>query len=63
MPCTAKRARKVLEAGRAAVLRRSPFTINLKAGSPRQSQPPALKLDPGSKTTGTALVLEVKAGK
>lgn len=63
MPCTAKRARKMLEAGKAAVWRRYPFTIILKAESPRQSQPLALKLDPGSKTTGMALVLEGKNGK
>ncbi|TDE87344.1 RNA-guided endonuclease IscB [Deinococcus sp. S9] len=63
MPCTAKRARKMLEAGRAAVFRRYPFTIILKSESPRQSQPLALKLDPGSKTTGMALVMEGKTGR
>lgn len=63
MPCTAKRARKLLEAGRAAVWRRYPFTIILKGRSARQSQPLALKLDPGSKTTGMALVLDGKNGK
>ncbi|GAA5533943.1 hypothetical protein Dalu01_02351 [Deinococcus aluminii] len=63
MPCTAKRARKLLEAGRAAVFRRYPFTIILKAESGNQTQPLALKLDPGSKTTGMALVLEGKTGR
>ncbi|MCY1703833.1 RNA-guided endonuclease IscB [Deinococcus sp. SL84] len=63
MPCTAKRARKMLEAGKAAVWRRYPFTIILKSEAGRQSQPLALKLDPGSKTTGMALVLDGKHGK
>lgn len=63
MPCTAKRARKMLEAGRAAVFRRYPFTIILKSESAKQSQPLTLKLDPGSKTTGMALVLEGKTGR
>ena len=58
MPCTAKRARKMLEQGRAAVWRRYPFTIILKSEAAKQSQPLALKLDPGSKTTGMALVME-----
>ncbi|WP_212648415.1 RNA-guided endonuclease IscB [Deinococcus hopiensis] len=63
MPCTPKRARTLLEAGRAAVFRRAPFTIILKAETGRVSQPLALKIDPGSKTTGLALVLKGKTGK
>ncbi|GHG09937.1 hypothetical protein GCM10017783_23060 [Deinococcus piscis] len=63
MPCTAKRARKMLEAGKAAVWRRYPFTIILKSEAGKGSQPLALKLDPGSKTTGMALVLDGKHGK
>ena len=63
MPCTAKRARKMLEAGRAAVFRRYPFTIILKSEAGRQSQPLTLKLDPGSKTTGMALVMEGRTGR
>ncbi|OLV16375.1 RNA-guided endonuclease IscB [Deinococcus marmoris] len=63
MPCTAKRARMLLTAGRAAVWRRYPFTIILKETSGTQSQPLALKIDPGSKTTGMALVLDGKNGK
>lgn len=63
MPCTAKRARKMLEGGKAAVFRRYPFTIILKSESPRRSQPLALKIDPGSKVTGLALVLEGRMGK
>src|SRR6185437_6453233 len=51
------RARFLLRAGHAAVLRRYPFTIILKAIQPdAETQPVRLKLDPGSKTTGLALV-------
>lgn len=63
MPCTAKRARKMLEQGKAAVFRRYPFTVILKSEAAKQSQPLALKLDPGSKTTGMALVMEGKTGR
>lgn len=63
MPCTAKRARRMLEEGRAAVWRRYPFTIILKSEAGQASQPLALKLDPGSRTTGMALVMEGKTGR
>ena len=63
MPCTPKRARKLMVAGRAAIWRRYPFTIILKEEAAKVSQPLALKLDPGSKTTGLALVLEGKTGR
>lgn len=51
------RARLLLKAGKAAVYRRYPFTIMLQVAisSPRLD-PLRLKLDPGSKTTGLALV-------
>ncbi len=50
-------ARCLLKAGKAAVLKRYPFTLILKKAvhSPRV-QPLRVKLDPGSKTTGIALV-------
>ncbi len=56
MPCTAKRARELLSAQRAAVWKRYPFTIILKDRVGGETQPIALKYDPGSKTTGMALV-------
>ena len=62
MPCTPKRARNMLESGKAAIFRRFPFTLILKAELENISQPLTLKLDPGSKTTGLALVLEGKTG-
>jgi 5-methylcytosine-specific restriction endonuclease McrA len=51
------RARLLLKQGKAAVLRRYPFTIILKREVEQpQLQPLRLKLDPGSKVTGIALV-------
>jgi 5-methylcytosine-specific restriction endonuclease McrA len=57
MPCTPKRARLLLERGRAVVHRVQPFIIRLKDRRVEDSvlQPIALKIDPGSKTTGMAL--------
>lgn len=58
MPCTQKRARLLLKKGRAVVHRMMPFTIRLKDRTVKQStfQPVSLKIDPGSRTTGLALV-------
>lgn len=58
MPCSERRARLLLSRKRAVVHRLWPFTIRLKDRSREgsQVQPMALKLDPGSKTTGMALV-------
>lgn len=51
------RARFLLRAGHAAVLRRYPFTLILKEPKPDEaSSPLRVKLDPGSKTTGVAVV-------
>lgn len=58
--CHPARARQLLTAGRAAVWRRYPFTIILRdrAAAESVTHPHRLKLDPGSKTTGLALVAE-----
>lgn len=60
MPCSEKRARLLLERGRARVHRMVPFTIRLVDRLQVDSilQPLRVKLDPGSKTTGIALVRE-----
>jgi 5-methylcytosine-specific restriction endonuclease McrA len=58
MPCTEKRARLLLERGRAVVVRLAPFTIRLKDRIGGALQPLRLKLDPGSRVTGLALVRE-----
>jgi 5-methylcytosine-specific restriction endonuclease McrA len=57
MPTTPARARILLKTGRAAVLRRFPFILILKEAKPEAVvQPLRLKLDPGAKTTGLAVV-------
>jgi len=57
MPCSEKRARKLLESGRARVHKAYPFTIRLVDRLVQDSalQPLRLALDPGSKTTGLAV--------
>jgi 5-methylcytosine-specific restriction endonuclease McrA len=62
MPCSEKRARLLLKRGRARVHRLVPFTIRLVDRSLEDCalQPVRLKLDPGSKTTGVALVREAQ---
>src|SRR5712691_8196564 len=51
------RARVLLSTGKAAVLKRYPFTLILKApGEHSVLEPLRIKIDPGSKTTGLALV-------
>jgi len=51
-------ARRMLESGQAAVFRRYPFTIICKPGiSTGEADSVRLKLDPGSKTTGIALLV------
>jgi len=62
MPCTP--ARMLLRGRKAAVLRRYPFTIILKARTEGDLQPIELKADPGSKVAGVALVADyAKRGK
>lgn len=56
MPCRPARARRLLNAKRAAVYRLKPFTIILKDRAEGDVQPIEAKFDPGSKTTGLALV-------
>lgn len=62
MPCKPARARQLLRDGKAAVYRRFPFTIILKERSGGETQPVSVKLDPGSKTTGIALIAEFQRG-
>ncbi|MGZ8943718.1 MAG: RNA-guided endonuclease IscB [Methylobacter sp.] len=58
VPCTEKRARLLLSRGRARIHRRLPFVIRLvdRLQADCQLQPVAIKIDPGSKVTGMALV-------
>ncbi|WP_293151723.1 MULTISPECIES: RNA-guided endonuclease IscB [unclassified Microcoleus] len=55
-PCKPSMARKLLIAGKAAVFRRFPCTIILKKAVTGTVESISLKLDPGSKTTGIALL-------
>lgn len=58
MPCSEKRARLLLARGRARVHRLAPFVIRLVdvKAEDCKLQALSLKIDPGSKTTGVALV-------
>jgi len=56
-PCKPGVARSLLKAGKAAVFRRYPFTIILHKQVETTPEPLELKLDPGSKTTGIAILL------
>lgn len=60
MPCSGKSARKLLDKGRAKVIRREPFIIQLldRTQINCKLQPTQIKIDPGSKTTGLAIVRE-----
>jgi 5-methylcytosine-specific restriction endonuclease McrA len=56
-PTTPRRARLLLKSGKAAVFKRYPFTIILKREIESPTLPDLkLKIDPGSKTTGVAIV-------
>jgi 5-methylcytosine-specific restriction endonuclease McrA len=56
MPCTPARARYLLTSKQAAVFRLQPFTIILKFRVGGDTQPVQVKFDPGSKTSGLAVV-------
>lgn len=62
-PCTPASARILLDKGKAAVFRRYPFTIILKGRTEAESATSTyrVKIDPGSKTTGFAVVNETNA--
>jgi 5-methylcytosine-specific restriction endonuclease McrA len=62
MPCNPARARQLLKLGKAAVYCRYPFTIILKDREGGDRQPIQVKIDPGSKVTGIAVVVEFKRG-
>ena len=64
MPCTEKRARLMLSRGRARIHRIMPFVIRLvdRSADHCAFQTLRIKLDPGSKTTGIALVRDTENG-
>lgn len=63
MPCSEKRARLLLERGRARVHRVVPMVIRLvdRQVANCKLQPVRVKVDPGSKTTGLALVRDMES--
>jgi hypothetical protein len=63
MPCHPARSRKLLKNGKAAVYRRYPFTIIMKCRVGGDLQPIEIKFDPGSCTTGIALVGHFERGE
>lgn len=63
MPCHPARARSLLSQGKAVVIRRFPFTIRLKNRVGGEAQPVRIKIDPGAKTTGMAVVREQGASQ
>ncbi|MCL4256108.1 MAG: RRXRR domain-containing protein, partial [Anaerolineae bacterium] len=62
MPCHPARARELLSKGRASVFRHHPFTIIIHDREGGDTQPVQVKIDPGSQTTGIAVVAEFKRG-
>lgn len=63
MPCRPSRARRLLRDGKASVYRTRPFTIILHDREDGDTQPVEFKADPGSKTTGMALVALFRRGR
>ncbi|MEG4395375.1 RNA-guided endonuclease IscB [Microcoleus sp. BROC3] len=59
-PCHSARARELLQKGRAKVFKRYPFTIVMQDRTVEEStvHPHRIKIDPGSQTTGIAVVQE-----
>ncbi|MDD4249370.1 MAG: RRXRR domain-containing protein, partial [Methanosarcina sp.] len=60
MPCKPSKARKLLQAGKAKVVRNTPFTIKLLFGSSGYTQPVTAGMDTGSKVVGCAAIANGK---
>jgi len=58
MPCGPQRAKKLLKSEQAKVVRKTPFTIQLKFGSTGHKQDLVAGMDTGSKVVGTAVTTE-----
>ncbi|MBI1927611.1 RRXRR domain-containing protein [Candidatus Poribacteria bacterium] len=63
MPCHPARARELLNKKRARVFRKYPFTIQIMDREDSDIQPITIKIDPGSRTTGIAMVADFKRGQ
>jgi hypothetical protein len=60
MPCTPRKARLLLKSSKAKVVRRNPFTIQLKYGSTGYKQDLTLGVDTGHSEVGLSVVSETK---
>ena len=60
MPCSPAKARHLLDAGKAKVRHRTPFTIQLLYGSTGYAQEVILGVDAGSKTIGLSASTETE---
>ena len=58
MPCSPRKARVLLKQGKAKVVRRSPFTIQLLIATGENKQPITLGVDPGYSSIGLSAVTE-----
>lgn len=58
MPCKPQKARKLLEANKAEIIKYEPFTIKLKYGSSGYKQPVTLGIDAGSVRIGASASTE-----
>ena len=63
MPCHPARACELIRKGRAKVLRRYPYTIIILDREGGEVQETQVKIDPGSRGTGIAIVRDGKCGK
>lgn len=61
MPCSPRKARILLKEGKAKVVKRTPFTIQLLYGSSGYKQPIDLGIDAGSKHIGISATTEKEA--
>ncbi|WP_231585498.1 RNA-guided endonuclease IscB [Methanosarcina sp. WWM596] len=60
MPCKPSKARNLLQAGKAKVVRNTPFTIKLFFGSSGYTQPVTAGMDTGSKVVSCAAIANGK---
>ena len=58
MPCSPAKARHLLKAGKAAVRRRTPFTIQLRIATGETKQSVTLGVDAGAKHVGLSAATE-----
>jgi hypothetical protein len=60
MPTTPRKARLLIRSGKAKVVRRQPFTIQLNYATGETKQPITLGIDPGHKTAGYSAITDKK---